>query len=86
MNVVELRPNLTCENIVAGLRALADDIEDGEYDFVPTLAVVVIAEEGERKDPEGITEHYNWRTHGFGKGSYFAWRGLLASAMQAVEP
>ena len=86
MNVVELHPTLTCENIVAGLRVLADEIEAGEYDIVPTLAVVVLGEEGERKDRDGITEHFNWRTHGFGKGSYFSWKGLLASAMQTAEP
>jgi len=85
MKVVELHPNLTCEDIAKGLRVVADDIEAGRYHFVPTLAVLVVGAESERKDNGGITQGYNWQVHGFGRGSYFTWKGLLASALQRPE-
>lgn len=35
MKVVELHPHHECEDIVQGLRNIADDIEQGNYDFDP---------------------------------------------------
>ena len=44
MNVVALkRPE--ADDIVTALRNVADEIERGEYDFKPTMAVLVCADE-----------------------------------------
>lgn len=83
--IVELRPKLDCENIAAALRNVADDIEAGAYAFDPTLAVLVLGRETERRDREGVRLNYNWQTHGFGKTSFFASKGLLAAAAAKFE-
>lgn len=85
MQVVELRPKLDSEDIAKALRNIADDVEAGNYDFDPTMAVVVLGTESERKDREGCTLNYNWQTHGLGKCGFFAAKGLLAVAAAKFE-
>lgn len=85
MNVVELKPQLDCEEISTALRAIADDIEAGAYDFDPTTAVVVLGREVERKDRNGITLNFDWQTHGLGKSGFFVTKGLLACAISKME-
>ena len=83
MKVVPLVPDHDCERIASALRIIADDIEAGEYAFNPTLAILVLGTESVTKDREGFVDSYEWQTHGLGKGSFFAFRGLLASTLNS---
>lgn len=83
MKVIPLHRDHDCYDIAKTLRTIADDVEAGVYDFAPTQAVVVIATETTSSD--GLTMRYNWRTHGLGKGSFFAAKGLLACAATSFE-
>lgn len=86
MKVVPLHPALPCADLVAALRNIADEIESGNYDFAPDIAVVVLAAESQRRDAEGIVSTYDWQTHGLGeKASVFATRGVLASALSSFD-
>ncbi len=86
MNVVEMRPDLECEELAKALRNIADEIEAGTYEFRPSMAVVVLAEESQRGDRDGISVNFNWQTHGLGKGAgYFAAKGILAAAISAFD-
>lgn len=85
MNVVELRPSLDCDEIVKGLRNIAHEIEAGAYNFAPTQVVVVLGRETEHRDRNGISSSYEWQTHGLGKTSVFAGKGLLAAALTSFE-
>ncbi len=85
MEVVELRPKLDCEDVVKALRNVADDLEAGRYDFDPTIAVLVLGREGTRRDRDGIVDSYQYQSHGFGQCSFFASKGLLASALNDFE-
>ncbi len=83
--VVTLHPPMVCVDVVAAMRAIADDIEAGRYEFEPTMAVVVIGCETERRVSDGMTLNFNWQTHGLGKTSFFAAKGLLACATAKFE-
>ena len=86
MNVVELHPGLACEDIVKALRNIADDLEAGEYDFKPNMAVLVIAREEQKRDGSGFTISYDWQTHGLGeRTSFFAAKGILAASLSRFE-
>ena len=86
MKVVPLHPRLACEEIVNALRNIADDIEAGSYDFDPNLAVLVLAQESQRRDGGGFVVSYNWQTHGIGeKATIFTTRGILASAVARFD-
>lgn len=85
MQVVPLHPKMDCEGIATALRNIADQIEAGNYDFDPTLAVLVLGRESERKDIGGITMGFNWQTHGLGKCGFFAAKGLLGVALARFE-
>ena len=85
MNVVELRPERDAENIAKALRNIADDIEAGAYDFDPLTAVVVLAREDASVGRETETQTYRWQTHGLGKCSIFAARGILATAANRFD-
>ncbi len=85
MNLVELHPRLDCYDIAKALRNIADDIDQGSYEFDPTIAVVVLGRESERRTIDGPAVGYNWQTHGLGECGYFAAKGLLASAMTKFE-
>lgn len=85
VEIVQLRPALGCDDIVQGLRTIADDIEAGAYDFAPTQVVVVMGRETEHRDREGISSSYQWQTRGLGKTSVFAGKGLLAAALSSFE-
>lgn len=84
-SVVELRPALGCDDIVTALRGIADEVEAGAYSFTPTTAVVVLGLETERRDRRGITNGYQWQTHGLGKTSFFTAKGLLAAALNQFD-
>ena len=83
--LVELRPKLDCEDVVKALRNVADDLEAGRYDFDPTLAVLVLGREATRRDRDAIVDSYQFQSHGFGQCSFFASKGLLASALGKFE-
>lgn len=86
MNIVPLHKEHDCENLAVTLRNIADDIEAGNYDFEPTIAVVVLGMESQRRDADGIAVRYQWQTHGLGeKAGFFVTRGLLASALQDFD-
>lgn len=85
MKIVELKPKLDCHDIAKGLRNIADDIEGGKYAFDPTLAVVVLGVESEKRDRDGITASFNWQTHGLGDACYFAIKGLLGCSLSRFE-
>lgn len=80
MKIVELRPQHDCENIGKALRAIADDIEAGAYEFDPTIAAVVLGREDVRSDRDGVFDAWRWQTHGLGKATFFTVKGLLAAA------
>ena len=82
IKVVELRPKLDCNDIAKCLRNIADEIESGEYDFDPTMAVLVVGRESSKQDRDGMIMGYNWMTHGLGKLGYFSGKGLLACAVR----
>lgn len=85
MEVVELRPALDCDDIAQGLRNIADDIEAGEYGFTPTLASIVLGRETEHRDRNGVGVSFEWKSHGLGRTSVFAAKGLLAAALTSFE-
>lgn len=85
MNIVELAPKLDCNDIAAALRNIADDIEAGEYRFDPTLAVLVLGRETERRDRDGISVSTDWQTHGLGKCGQLAAKGLMACAQMRFD-
>lgn len=86
MNVIELKPKPDAFDLAKALRNIADDIEAGAYSFDPNMAVVVLATEIRQHDREGVSEGFNWQTHGLGeKCGYFACKGVLASALARFE-
>lgn len=85
MKVVELRPDLPCDDIVQGLRNIADQIEAGEFAFTPTMAVIVLGDESVERTRDMIIDRFSWQSHGLGKTSYFAAKGLLAAALNRSE-
>lgn len=85
MNVVELQPNHDCYDLAKALRNVADDIEAGNYNFDPTLAVLVLGRETERRDRDGVSVSTDWQTHGLGKCGQLAARGLLACALSRFD-
>ena len=85
MQIVELRPKLDCHDIAKALRNIADDIEAGNYDFDPTLAVLVLGMENDRQERDGPVMNFNWQSHGLGKCGFFAGKGLLAAAIARWE-
>lgn len=85
MNVVEMAPKLDCHDLAKSLRNVADDIEAGRYDFDPTLAVLVLGRETERRDRDGVSISTDWQTHGLGKCGQLAAKGLLASALSRFD-
>ena len=81
-NVVPLaRP--TGDNIPAALRAIADDIEAGDYSFTPSMAVLVFADE-ESTASEGSL---SVSLHGLGVRchSQLVVLGLLQSAIGNMQ-
>lgn len=85
MKIVPLKQEHDCENIAVALRNIAADIESGAYDFDPSLAIVVLGRESVRSDRTGIVDSYQWQSHGLGKATFFASKGLLASALNEFD-
>ena len=86
MEVVELHPKHPCEDLIQGLRNIADDIEAGEYDFDPNIAIVVLARESQSRDSHGFNQSYNWQTHALGeRATYFTVKGLMGSALTSFD-
>lgn len=86
MEVVELHPKQDADDIVAALRNIADEIERGDYEFTPTIAVVVFAAEHIRKTREGSSGQTAWATHCLGENaSEFMARGVLTTAANRFD-
>ncbi len=85
MNIVSLPLRHDCHDMAAVLRNIADDIENGAYDFAPTMGVLVIGTETERATKDGPVVSFNWQTHGLGNCGHFAAKGLLACAVNSFE-
>jgi hypothetical protein len=87
MKVVELHPARDADDVVKALRNIADDIERGEYRFVPSGAVVILATEEERRLRTDTLYSWDWQTHGIGKLAEhgFSARGIMASALAAWD-
>lgn len=87
MKVVELHPKLGADDIVIGLRKIADEIEAGQYRMQPNMCAVVLGCETTRRDMDGHRVFHDWQTHGLGErcASIFATRGLLLSAASAFD-
>lgn len=83
--LVELHPKLDANDLVRGLRNIADDIESGKIEDA-TMIAVVVGGETQRRDREGVTCNFWWQTHGLGeKATVFATKGLLASALNKFD-
>lgn len=81
MKVLNFPSEHPCENIVRALRNIADDIENNEYGFEPTLAVLVLGRESQQRELGGFSISFDHQTHGLGDATVFSARGLLASAV-----
>ena len=84
LNVVSF-PKFDADDIVQGLRNLANDIEAGEY--TPDMAVIVLASSGERMTAEGRVSNVGWSTFGLGAkaSNLFAVKGALFSAAHSFD-
>jgi hypothetical protein len=84
VNVIELnKPAGTANDIVAGLRRIADDIEAGEYQLMTSCAVVIGHTSERPGDKPGFTMLQE-RVEVFGIGPRhdpFTVRGLLMSGV-----
>ena len=87
MNVVPLHREVDAFDLAKALRNIADEIEKGEYQPAPTMAVVVLAHDSQRREASGdVIDSFGWQTHGLGKGcSVFTAKGILAAAMGAFD-
>lgn len=84
MTVVQLHKSAPCEDVVATLRRIADDIENGEHgDWPVSTAVVVIGHsDSEVNDGENRIQRSYWRTFGAGpRADSFTVRGLLMTVI-----
>lgn len=82
--VVDLRLKPEYHNISQTLRRIADEIEAGDFGFMPSSAVLVIGstKNGGTKGDE-VLEGYTFETFGMGERSdVFTINGLLAVAMR----
>lgn len=88
-NVVSLHAGIPADDIVAGLRRLADTIEAGEVEDIPvvTTAAVVLGHTSQSKEAgengeEGQVIHKSYfALYGFGpRCDTYTIRGLLATA------
>ncbi|MEW4469020.1 hypothetical protein AB1K62_14430 [Parasphingorhabdus sp. JC815] len=86
MRVVPLHPRRDKDDLATALRNIADEIEAGDYDFDPSMAVVVLADERAQRGPDGDMITYNLQTHGIGaRCSYFTSKGIMAAALTEYE-
>lgn len=86
MSIVALHKAKPCDDVVSGLRGLADRIEAGEVDWPVTTCIVVIGhtERESLPDDDGIClQGSRWDTYGYGpRTDIFTSRGLLMTAMK----
>jgi hypothetical protein len=82
-NVVKLHQPAPCEDIVAILRLIADEIESGEHSaaqWPATTAILILGHESQRTEGDQLMHRCSWTTHGFGpRNDLFTVRGLLAT-------
>jgi hypothetical protein len=80
-NIVAIQKSFAPDNIVAGLRKLADQIEDGEYGL-RTTCLVVLGHTDDRIDADGDKRHSSdFELFGYGpRCDTFTTRGLLLTA------
>jgi hypothetical protein len=83
-NILQLHKPKPCDDTVAMLRQLADDIEAGEIDFPVTTCVVLLGHTNAERPGEGqeLLQEMFWRTYGFGpRTDTFTVRGLMATCL-----
>ena len=85
MNVVEIRKPFAPDDIVAGLRKLADEIEAGEYGL-RTTCLVVLGHTDDRMAESGDKMHgCDFELFGYGpRCDTFTTRGLLLTAATQI--
>jgi len=85
VTVLQLHKPKPADDVVDGLRKLADSIEAGDIDWPVTTAIVVLGHTGSDSNPDenGHTwQSVHWRTHGYGpRTDNFTVRGLLMTAV-----
>lgn len=85
-NVVEIKKPWACEDIVAGLRGLADRLEAGEVDL-STTCVVALGHTIDRREGDDILRGSKYSLFGFGpRCDTFTIRGLLLSVATQELP
>lgn len=85
MSVLALHKPAPCQDVVATLRRIADDIEGGELHYPVTTAVLIVGHaDAERPMPDGaLAEQSYWTTYAMGpRTGTFTVCGLVASAMR----
>jgi hypothetical protein len=86
MTVLALHKPKPCDDVVSGLRALADRIEAGEIDWPVTTCIVVLGhtERESPPDEDGIClQGSHWDTYGYGpRTDIFTTRGLMMTALK----
>lgn len=86
LNIVPLRQDTRSKNIAETLRRIADDIDNGKYDYAPQFAALVFGRETVTSDADGgETQKFRWSTHGLGETSFFRTQGLLSAALYRFE-
>lgn len=82
LRLAQARPD--ADDVIKGLRNLADSIEAGDVDFPPTTVVVLLGH-SELGSPGRPGATY-WRTYGLGpRHDGLTVRGIMASAMTRWE-
>lgn len=82
MELLELHPSRDADDIVKGLRNIADQIESGDYPFNPDTIIVVTALQSSRRmiGAERFTAEFE--THSLGVHSgFYETKGILAAAL-----
>ncbi len=85
MSILALHTPKPADNVVHGLRKLADMIEAGEFTYPVTTCVAVIGHtDGETPIGDGrYAQESHWNVFGYGpRNDTFTVRGLLASALR----
>jgi CobQ-like glutamine amidotransferase family enzyme len=79
-NVIELKKPIVADDIIAGLRGLADRIESGEVEGPITTAMVILGHTWETREGDDIGHHGWTDSYAFGpRCDLFTCRGLIAS-------
>ena len=85
MTVLQLHKPIPADDVVGGLRGLADSIEKGEIEWPVTTCVVCLGHTGSLSNPDTsgyVWQGVHWRTHGYGpRVDNFTVRGLLSTVI-----